>query len=76
MSTMVRYLIIALATGASFALQGPPAISRPRKTSLQAGVMNRGLEQRREGATPQGSYLDVDVVVVKANDNDRSLCIL
>jgi hypothetical protein len=52
-TTMKLCLIVMLSTALSF--QSPAITVQRRATALwAAGVINRGLEKKREGATPQG----------------------
>ena len=52
-----RTLGVLLVSTASWALPiVPHVMTRSGTTTLYAGVMNRGLEKTREGATPQGTY--------------------
>lgn len=53
----MMFCSLLLLTATATALQGPHVVTRHASTSLNMAVMNRGLEQTREGATPQGAVL-------------------
>ena len=57
----------------SYALQVPSRSSRQstKITVLQAGVMNRGLERKREGATPQGKFYSCKPPATATGSNGR-----